>query len=92
MQIQQIHTVCPQLLQAQLHALGHLVRHVITRIGRVLDLGGEGQAALLPSDLAREGLLLDANVDSRRVAFVVAALLEDVKDLTKFVDRGDACA
>jgi hypothetical protein len=92
MQIQDIHALGPQLLQTNLGRLQHLVVGILARLVRVLDLGGQGQAAVLPAGLAREGLLLAADVDAGRVDLAVAARLEQVERLAELAHVGDARA
>lgn len=92
MQIQNIHTIRPQLLQTNVGALQDLVPRVISSVGGVDDLGSQRQAAVLPARLARESFLLSANVHARRVDFVVPPRLEEVEDLAELGNGGDARA
>jgi hypothetical protein len=88
MQIQDIHALGPQLLQTDLGRLQHLVIGILARLVRVLDLGRQRQAAVLPAGLAREGLLLAADVDAGRVDLAVAARLEQVEHLAELAHIG----
>lgn len=92
MQVQQVDAVRPQLLEARLDALGHLVGRVVAQAVGVLDLGGQREAPLLPADLASKGLLLAVDVDARRVDLAVPALLEEVEDRAVLGGGGDAGA
>lgn len=72
MQIQQVYTVRSQFLETGLHTGRHLVGHIVTRRLWILDLGSQRQAAVLPADLAREGLLFPTDIDTCSVDFAVA--------------------
>lgn len=91
-QIQEVDTVCAQLLETGLDAGGDLVGGVVAWVGRILDLCSEGEAPLLPAGLAGEGLLLAADIDTGSVDLTVASLLVEVEDLGELGDRGDASA
>ena len=92
MQIQDIHGLGAQLLQADVQRRQHFVVRVVPGLRGVLDLARQGQAAVLPTSLAREGLLLAADVDACRVDLVVAARLEQIENLAELADVGDAGA
>jgi hypothetical protein len=57
-----------------------------------IDFGGEGEAAVFPSGLARPCLLLPANVHARSVDLIVALGLEVIKVLGEFIKLCDTCA
>ena len=92
MQVQDIHRVRPELLEADVDRLEHLVVHVLARLAGIDNLGGQRQAAVAPAGLARERLLLAADVDARRVDLVVAGRLERVEHLVVLRDVGHARA
>ncbi|QBZ64949.1 hypothetical protein PoMZ_06650, partial [Pyricularia oryzae] len=81
-----------QLLQTRLNPLDNLVCRVHTRLQWIHDLGGHLEALFPPSRLARKGLLLPANISTRRVQLAVAAALEDIERLLEGVQVCDASA
>ena len=90
--IQNVDALGPQLLQAGVHRLQHLVVGVGARLGGIGDLGGQRQAAVLPAGVAREGLLLAADVHAGRVDLAVPARLEPVEHAAELAGVGDAGA
>ena len=72
MEVNKINHIGPKLLETRLKGLDDLVMLVVARLVGILDLGGQGEAPLLPLCLAGEGLLLPANINTRRVDLVVA--------------------
>lgn len=90
-EVENVDTVCAELLERLVELLFDNIRSVGARSVRV-PLGRTGQTPLLPSGLASECLLLATDVDSGRVNFIVAGTLEAVEDLVVVVDVRDARA
>lgn len=77
-QVEDVHAVRPQLVERLGEHLAEHLRLVEAGLGGV-PFRREGEAAVLPLRLRREGLLLAADVAPRRVDLVVALLLEVVE-------------
>jgi len=73
MQVEDIHALCVQLLQALLEALAQLVGLMLARVARVA-FRCEAEAAILPVGGGGEGFLLAADVDACGVLCTVSAL------------------
>ena len=91
-EVQNINAVGAELGEALVDRREHLVGLVVVGLAGVDDLGGQGQAAVLPAGLARPGLLGAADVDAGRVDLVVSARLKDVERLFELVELRDAGA
>lgn len=87
-----VDAVGAELLQARLQRLGHLIGGMGTRLRGVLNLGRQREAPFLPLGLTREGFLLLANIDTRRIDLVIAAGLEHIEGLVVRLEVSDARA
>lgn len=91
MKIEDIHAVCPKLLQTHFQRRTNILRRMLTRWGRVM-LRSDCQAPLLPFSFSSECFLFSIKVEPGRIDLIVALSLEVIQDVVYFVKVCDACS
>ena len=91
-EVQDVDAVGSELLETRLERRKHIAGLVVLGFARVDNLGGEGQAAVLPAGIAGPGLLGAADVHAGRVDLIVSARLKDVEGLFELVELRDTGA
>lgn len=86
-----IDAVGSQLLETGLDRLNGLLSGIVAMFLGILDLCGQSEAPLLPTNLTSPGLLLAADIDTCCVYLAVSSSLEDIKGLGKCFRVTDAC-
>jgi hypothetical protein len=91
MQVENIYTISPQLLQTCFELLVELFWLVRSGHRRV-HFGSNAKATVFVACLPRERFLFAANVASSCVNFIMACFLEVIEECLELLYRGDTCS